>query len=192
MSFHKPHLDMAHSLWHESVQPGDTVIDATCGNGQDTRILAKLALNAHQGTLFALDIQAQAIVTTRNLLEQELPQDLFNRITFLEQCHSHFPEAVLENSVRLIIYNLGYLPGANKALTTRTETTLQSLQEAQKLLLENGIICVTCYPGHDEGKKEEAALLDYVRSLPTTEWQVSFTQWVNRVGAPSLLVLRKA
>ena len=50
------HLDLAHTYWKSLVQAGDTVIDATCGNGQDTLFLAKLCLNDQQGLLYAIDI----------------------------------------------------------------------------------------------------------------------------------------
>ena len=33
-------LDLAHKFLREHVQPGDTVIDATCGRGNDTKVLS--------------------------------------------------------------------------------------------------------------------------------------------------------
>jgi len=35
---------VAQRLWSKIVQPGDTVVDATVGNGYDTACLAKLAV----------------------------------------------------------------------------------------------------------------------------------------------------
>ena len=35
-------LSMSHEIISSAVMPGDTVVDATCGNGKDTVFLAKL------------------------------------------------------------------------------------------------------------------------------------------------------
>ncbi len=64
------HLDLAHDYWRRIVRPGDTVIDATCGNGADTLMLAKLALTESSGHLYALDIQESAIEETKQRLEK--------------------------------------------------------------------------------------------------------------------------
>lgn len=59
-------LSMAHRLIVERVSPGDTVVDATCGNGVDTRFLAELV--GVRGTVYAFDIQAQALQRTSERL----------------------------------------------------------------------------------------------------------------------------
>ncbi|CAH1190100.1 hypothetical protein PAECIP111893_00175 [Paenibacillus plantiphilus] len=59
-------LSMAHKLIVERVSPGDTVVDATCGNGVDTRFLAELV--GARGTVYAFDIQAQALQRTSERL----------------------------------------------------------------------------------------------------------------------------
>jgi ubiquinone/menaquinone biosynthesis C-methylase UbiE len=132
-SYFKSHIDLAHRYWQDIVTFGDIVIDATCGNGHDTLMLAKLALNNDLGNVYALDIQACAIAKTKELLTHELPMDLLPRVHFIEGSHETFPDQIQEKSVKLIVYNLGYLPGGNKSLTTRTSSTLHSLAAAQKL-----------------------------------------------------------
>lgn len=47
------------------IKPGDIVIDATCGNGNDTLMLARLAKK-----VFAFDVQKKAIDNTKKLLEK--------------------------------------------------------------------------------------------------------------------------
>lgn len=183
------HLDLPHSYWKEVVKPGDTVIDATCGNGHDTLFLAKIALTDNSGHVFALDIQKTALQNTTTYLKENLPPQHFSRIHFHETCHSTFPET--QNTVKLIVYNLGYLPGGDKGLTTRVNSTLSSLKNAMRLLADGGVISITCYPGHAEGRKEEEALLKKLQSLPPFEWQCSHQCWINRKEAPSLLILQK-
>ncbi|NGX38291.1 MAG: hypothetical protein K1000chlam2_01464, partial [Chlamydiae bacterium] len=113
------HLDLAYEYWQKILRKDDWAIDATCGNGRDTARLAPLC----QG-LIALDIQEKAIENTRLLLE--------GKAHLFRQSHETFPPLAYEKPIRLIVYNLGYLPGGDKDLTTRVESTLKSLQNALK------------------------------------------------------------
>lgn len=185
----RSHLTVAHYYWKAIVMPGDTVIDATCGNGQDTLYMAKLALTADSGAVFGLDIQSQAIEKTRLLLEANLSSSYCNRILLFQRSHITFPKEILPKSVKLIAYNLGYLPGGDKSLTTMAESTVRSLMHAQELLKEDGIISVTCYPGHPQGKIEEEAIMKYVSSLAPRSWTCTHLSWINRQHAPSLLFI---
>jgi hypothetical protein len=185
------HLDLAHQYWERVVQTGDKVIDATSGNGYDTLKLAQLALNEQEGTVYAMDIQPIAIERTKEYLSSSLTSQQYTRVCFLVRCHSQFPKEIEPHTIRLIVYNLGYLPGGNKELTTSNSTTLKSLQEAQHLIMPGGVISLTCYSGHSEGSFEKEALLDYVSILPKTEWSCCHHEWMNRRQAPSLLILQK-
>lgn len=184
---YKPHIKAAHEAWKKLVQPGDCVIDATCGNGHDTLLLATLALTTQAGSLYAFDIQPTAIQNTKLRLQSHLSPEQYNRVKFIQRCHSTFPTEIKEGSVRLITYNLGYLPGAEKSLTTITSTTLQSISQALKLLMPEGAISITCYPGHPEGQQEEKAILEFASSLNPKEWLCCHQAWINRLDSPSLL-----
>lgn len=183
------HLDVAHAYWKALVKPGDIVIDATCGNGQDTLLLSQLALTTSTGQVFAIDIQASALAQTKKLLQQHLSPQCYERVEFQEECHSVFKVDMA--NVKLIAYNLGYLPGGNKAVTTRVPTTVKSVTNALSILMPGGAISITCYPGHPEGKKEEEALVDFITALRPQEWECTHQRWLNRSNAPSLLLIQK-
>lgn len=185
------HLDLSHSYWEKLVHKGDIVIDATCGNGHDSLKLAQLALTTDSGNLWAFDIQEQAIKQTFHLLSQSLEPEQVERIRLLQRSHAVFPDDIANESVKLIVYNLGYLPGGNKAITTAVQSTLQSLDAAQKLISPGGAICLTCYPGHAEGAREQDHILDYTRRLHPRTWNITFHQWLNRHQAPALMLLQK-
>ena len=85
---------------------------------------------------------------------------------------STFPKLAQQHPIRLVVYNLGYLPKGNKKLTTLTDSTLQSLENALALIQPGGVVSITCYPGHEEGAKEEAALLQKVAQLSPSSWNV--------------------
>lgn len=191
-SLFQSHLDLAHSYWSQIVQIGDTVIDATCGNGHDTLKLCQLALSIDKGKVYALDIQAQAIHSTSHYLQTHLSPEQKRGVEFHQRCHSTFPDDIQPGSIKLIVYNLGYLPGGDKAQTTQRETTLQSLHQAQELLKPGGLISLTCYPGHAEGAKEQEFLLNYAASLSPYRWSCCHHCWLNRKQAPSLLIIQKA
>lgn len=186
------HLDLAHYFWRALLQPGDTCIDATCGNGRDTLMLANLCVASKTGKVIAVDIQQDAIENTQKLLKSNLPDEMFARIQFYHGTHAEFSKEITNESVRLIIYNLGYLPGGNKSLTTRVESTLQSITYALDLIMSGGAISVTCYPGHEEGRREEEALLNYATALNPLNWSCTHQRWLNRKDAPSLLIMQKA
>lgn len=186
------HLDLAHSHWEKIVKPGDTVIDATCGNGQDTLILCQLALEKGQGFVYAVDIQEKAINHTRNFLIKHLCEENQKCISYQLGCHSIFPNEIPKESVTLIAYNLGYLPGCNKRLTTMTDSTLRSLKQALKLIRRGGAISITCYPGHHEGFNEQEAILNFIKTLSPSEWSCCQHVWLNRLKSPSLVILQRA
>lgn len=186
------HLDLAHSLWKKIVRKGDLLIDATCGNGHDTLILAKLALTSLEGRLYAIDKQIKAIISCKTLLSKELSVEIFDKIHFIQGCHSRFSSEIAAESVSLIVYNLGYLPGGDKNQTTETETTLLSLQKALLLLRQGGVISMTCYPGHRAGMVEEEKLLEFSRTLDPRIFNCCFHRWINRNLSPGLLIIQKA
>ena len=64
-------IKTAHRYWKEWIIPGDIVIDATCGNGNDTLFLANCALTSTSGTVYAIDIQSEAIANTRARIEKK-------------------------------------------------------------------------------------------------------------------------
>lgn len=191
-SLFQSHLDLAHAYWMRLIQPGDWVIDATCGNGQDTLVLCQLALTHPSGRVYAIDIQSKAIELTQFHLKQKLLPEMNDQVYYQLGCHSKFPESITEKSISVIAYNLGYLPGHKKDLTTQTDTTLQSLEQALLLVKPGGAISITCYPGHSEGAREQGAILDFVKKLSPADWNCCHHQWLNRQNSPSLLLLQKA
>lgn len=185
------HLDLAHEYWKRLLQSGDIAVDATCGNGQDTLALAKMYLTPREGNIYAFDIQERAIASTQLLLADALPEEIRKRIVLTCASHEHFPFSIAPESVRLFVYNLGYLPKGDKSLTTRVESTLSSIQEALKLLACGGAISVTCYPGHTEGAEEEKSLLSFAKTLDARHWSCCHHRWLNRRESPSLLFIQK-
>jgi hypothetical protein len=141
--------------------------------------------------VIAIDIQQEAIGRTRKLLEESLPADILPRVHLYNQSHGDFPQMATQKPVKLIVYNLGYLPRGDKGLTTMTQTTLESVEKALSLLHPGGALSITCYPGHVEGAAEEKALLAMAATLSPAIWNVCYHSFPNRVQAPTLILIQK-
>jgi SAM-dependent methyltransferase len=176
----KSHLTLAKKLWKELLSPQDHAIDATCGNGYDTLELARLL---PQGKVWAFDIQPQAIQNTKNKLASAARDHL---VELHQTSHAPFPKEIPLKSIALIVYNLGYLPGSDKQITTQVKSTLTSIQSGLPLLAPGGALSITLYPGHEEGGREKQAVLAFAETLDPNLWQVSHFQ-PERASAPSLL-----
>jgi hypothetical protein len=188
--FHS-HLDLAHHYWEKLLQKGDWAIDTTCGNGNDTLKLAEILLAKQGGGVIGIDLQQEAINKTNELLQSRLSEADRIRLHLYCQSHIHFPPIAEENPIRLIVYNLGYLPKGNKQMTTMTPSTLSSVKKAMNLIVPGGAICITCYPGHEEGRKEEQALLKELSNLRSMIWNICYHTFPNRSLAASLFLLQK-
>lgn len=189
-SIFSPHLRLAQRYWKEHLNLGDCAVDATCGNGHDTLYLSQLLLSQPQSRIAAFDIQPTALKNTESLLSQHLSSDQMKQISF--HCGSHTQIVSLPFVPRLIVYNLGYLPGGDKTITTKTETTLQSIKNAMEILAPDGALSITCYPGHEEGAREEKALLAYLETLSSKQWQIQYHKWINRPKSPTFLWVHRA
>lgn len=177
------HLDLAHSHWEKILNKGGWAIDATCGNGHDTLCLAQLV--TPDSGVIGLDIQPLALENTAALLKK----NSINNVQLYLQSHEIFPR--ISHPIRLIVYNLGYLPGGNKQLTTFVDTTLNSVKNGLELLSEEGVMSITCYSGHPEGEREENALIDFCKTLSPYKFNTCHHRWLNREKAPSLILIQK-
>jgi SAM-dependent methyltransferase len=173
-----PHLFLAKKYWKEHLSPHDFAVDATCGNGYDTLFLSQLL---EKGEVYAFDIQPKALENTK----AQLPDS--SRVSLFLASHANWDKNTFPKAPRLIVYNLGYLPKGDKQITTLTETTLQSLEKALQLLAPDGAISITCYPGHKEGEKEEAAILEFLSKIPSQQWTICHHRFLNRLHSPSLI-----
>ncbi|KAH7287214.1 hypothetical protein KP509_32G044200 [Ceratopteris richardii] len=180
-------------IWRQVISVGDTVVDATCGNGHDTAILAKLALGENnEGVVHGFDLQSSAIEKTSSLLDKELSTNQRKRVYLHHTCHSKLGQVIKEkNFVSVVAFNLGYLPGGEKGITTASNTTVEALMCATSLVKHGGIITLVSYIGHPGGRDEYEAVRDFATRLASDKWICSHWELLNRPLCPRLLVLLK-
>ena len=149
-------IHFADSLAERAIKPGDTVIDATMGNGHDTVKLAQWV--GPEGLVHAFDIQPQALQNTQERLQEH---GLFERCKLHLRGHQFMAEAVTE-TVSAVIFNLGYLPGQDKLITTEVTTTLLAIEQSLVLLKESGVLLIVVYPGHEQGRIKQEVLYQWI------------------------------
>jgi len=183
---YKEHLSYIQDFWNDVLNKGDHVIDATVGNGYDCLYLSQRVLNENSGYVFGYDVQKTAIENTIKRLSKTLTPVHLKRIKLFSKSHETFDE-IEEENIKLITYNLGYLPGSDKTIKTKASTTLNSLKNA--ITLKPQYISIVSYSGHAEGRIEEAELLAFLEQLPKNQWTVSWKRWINRFFFPSVFLL---
>ena len=177
---------LAADIREKLVQPGDTVVDATLGNGHDTVALAKLV--GSSGLVIGFDVQPDAVSSTYARLQSE---GLLNRCQLHCVGHEHFADYV-HRPVRYVSFNLGWLPGGNKEITTQWETTRIAVSSALNSLLPMGVCTVCAYPGHAEGNHERSELISFLAGLKPQDFNVLRQQFLNAgPGAPECFVIQR-
>lgn len=183
--------ETAHGMIRGHLREGMLAIDATLGNGHDTVFLAQCV--GEFGHVYGFDIQRQAVQATELRLRQ---QGMQGRATLFLASHAdmvrHIPPD-LQGRIQVIMFNLGYLPGADKSIITRTDSTLLALEAACRLLAERGLMTIMAYPGHSGGDQETDGVTQWLDRLDVSQYQsqIVFSQY-HQAGAPRLFVIRKS
>lgn len=180
-------VPLSHLLLQNFVRDGYFAVDATCGNGHDTLLLAQLV--GAGGHVWAFDIQQQAINATGVKLAEA---SRTNRVTLIRSGHEELARYIT-SPVHAVLFNLGYLPGGDRNIITRPDTTESALKQSKELLMPNGIVIVTIYPGHNGGNEEQFTVENWASGLDPRTFHCWRMNQVN-VGntAPYMLFVQKS
>lgn len=174
-------IPFAHSLLKNTVQVGEYVIDATCGNGNDTLFLSELV--GENGHVFAFDIQKEAIEQTKKKAEN------YHHITYILDSHAnvdtHIPP---DKHIAGAIFNLGYLPKGDKTIITKPDSTILAVEKILNRLRVGGVIVVVVYAGHPGGQEEKNAVLQYVSEIDQLLYTVLQYQFINMKNNPPFVI----
>lgn len=176
--------DMAKLIWKEHISEGDIILDATLGNGNDSIFLSELV--GENGKIYAMDIQKKAIDITKEKLNQEKHKNIF----LILDSHENL-DKYIEEKLSLIVFNLGYLPGENDGITTKSSSTLIALMKSLFKLKKGGILSVAAYKGHDNGE-EYIEVFKFLSTLDPKRYKVSLVNPINQSErAPRLFLCQK-
>ena len=143
-------IELSHDFLSQVLDKNSIAIDATMGNGNDTVFLSHLAKK-----VYAFDVQEQALIKTREKLEQLN----IKNVQLILDGHQTINKYVTE-PIRAAIFNLGYLPSADKSVITQPATTLTAIKKILERLEIGGRLAIMVYYGHEGGDKEKDAVLN--------------------------------
>ena len=172
-------LHLSHDFLAEVLDDGAVAVDATMGNGNDTAFLAQ-----HAKKVYAFDVQEHALKSTQERLEK---QAISNAQLILDG-HQNLDKYVSE-PIRAAIFNLGYLPSADKTVITKPDTTLVAIEKILERLEIGGRLAIMIYYGHEGGDMEKDAVLEYVNQLDQWLFTVMLYQPLNQINQPPFLVM---
>ena len=97
-------------------------------------------------------------------------------------------DAYIHEPVKLVIFNLGYLPKGDHAIGTRYETTRRAIEKSLALISDDGLILIVIYYGGDSGFEEKDALLSFLNTLDCRRYTVMRTEFMNQINCPPILI----
>lgn len=158
-------------------------IDATLGNGNDALYIIEKAskFKIQNCQVIGYEIQDLAI---RNTMEKVEKLKISNLI-IKKQSH----EFIDENDINLVIFNLGYLPGGSKEITTHASSTIKALKNLLPRMHQQMLIIIAVYIGHQEGYEEHLLIDDFVKNLESHDYFVTKFQNYNHPSSPYLITI---
>ena len=164
-------------------------VDATCGNGGDTAFLC--GITAPAGRVLGFDIQPDAIASTRARLEQAgVPAERFELVC---TSHARLLQYVKPGTADAVMFNFGWLPGADHAVFSTAQSSIPALEAALQAVRPGGVVSAILYSGQVIGTDEKQAVLAWLRALPLKDFTVlvcDFANWADTAPLPCL-VLKK-
>ena len=170
----------------DHITEGSIVLDLTSGNGHDSLYLAKKV--GEQGKLYAIDIQKKAIQATKELLSAE---NCLGQTRFILSCHTKFPDNIprkVKGKANAIMLNLGYLPKGDHQITTKPETTIETISYAYDWLDPEGVMTIIAYRGHSGGQRENLAVS---KLISDQKWYCEVELGNEKDTSPILYMIRK-
>jgi 16S rRNA C1402 N4-methylase RsmH len=174
----------------ELLREGDRVVDATAGNGLDSLFLARQV--GEGGRVYGFDIQQAALDSAAARLRAA---GVESRVQLFRAGHQemalHLP-ANIRGGIKAVLFNLGYLPGGDKQIITRSGTTVAALNASLEWLAPDGVISVIAYTGHPGGRDEAEQVKAWASGLSAV-WEVTIEVPPSRNGnAPEWILIQPA
>ena len=179
--------DQAHEMVAAALSSGDVAIDATAGNGFDTKFLSESV--GPEGQVFAFDIQAEAITRTQAKLDSVGATN----VTLFCETHAELERSIprsFHGRVGAIMFNLGYLPRGDKDVVTKTQSTLAALNAGVTLLRPEGIVTIVAYTAHAGGLEETQAIEAWLNTLDRQTFEIVVPSAAVEAGRPRLYCIK--
>lgn len=174
-------IPFSHKKISEFITKNDIALDMTMGNGNDTLFLSSLAKH-----VYAFDIQEMAVKNTTTLLNN----NKVSNVTLIHDTHANFM-SYIKRPIKCAVFNLGYLPGGDKKVTTNHVEVVKTIDDLLLQLDSDGIIVITVYPGFKQGEIESEYVLKYAKSLSSRDYNVLRYDFINKNKSPYNIFIEK-
>ncbi len=175
MSFYQI-TDTVKKLLLDNVKEKNISVDFTLGRGNDT-----IFLSENFNYVYSFDLQKECI--------DDFELKNIQNVKLILDSHENVDKYI--DGFDCGMYNLGYLPGSNKEITTNAESTLISLYKAVNILNIGGFISIVLYIGHNQGKRESQEVLEFCSRLDNKRFNVAYLNLLNKNNSPSLVLINK-
>ena len=175
MSFYQI-TDTVKKLLLDNVKEKNISVDFTLGRGNDT-----IFLSDNFYYFYSFDLHNECI--------DDFELKNIQNVKLILDSHENVDKYI--DGFDCGMYNLGYLPGSNKEITTNAESTLISLYKAVNILNIGGFISIVLYIGHNQGKRESQEVLEFCSRLDNKRFNVAYLNLLNKNNPPSLVLINK-
>ena len=177
-------VEIVHDIIRQHVIEGSVCADFTMGQGNDTVFLAQ---QKECRKVYAFDIQPSSYdMTLQKLQAEHLEEKTSLLLASHEYCDSYIKEPL-----DLGVFNFGYLPHGDPAITTRYASSVSAITKALHLLRKHGILILVLYWGQAHNREESTALLTWCEKLESRCFSVCKITMHNKRDCPCILVIEK-
>lgn len=166
---------LVESLMKSKIPTSKICLDMTFGNGNDSYKMLSINKSIQ---IYGFDIQKNCIDNAKKT----------NNLKVINDSHLNF-ENYTNEKIDFAVFNLGYLPGGDKNITTDYDTVIKTLEKLLKLMNIEGQIVITFYPGHRPGFEESINIINFLRNLNQKEFNVIRYDFINQINNPPFVCL---
>ena len=94
----------------------------------------------------------------------------------------------VNENIKAVMFNLGYLPGSDHSVSTKADTTISAIEKSMELLVTGGIITIEFIMERTMGQKRKKKVLDFLKTVDQKKFAVMKTEFINQRNCPPILV----
>ena len=107
------------------------------------------------------------------------------------QSHADLLQVVQPGTADAVMFNFGWLPGADHAVFSTAQSSIPALQAALEAVRPGGVVSAILYSGQVIGTDEKQTVLEYLRALPLKNFTVlvcDFANWAETAPLPCIIL----
>ena len=138
--------------------------------------------------VLGLDIQQQAVDNTNARLAAA-GYGAVGRAVLHD--HARLAELVQPGTADCVLFNFGWLPGAEHDVHSTADGSVPALRAALEALRPGGVLAAVLYSGKVIGDAEKQAALAFFKALPLTRYTVlvcEFANWAQTAPLPCFVI----